>query len=65
MFLLSSRMDGVICSKCQVTAITLRQYEWENNKDDEEWFWEPSSPEDDYLYVCPKCKNTDFISDYE
>lgn len=43
--------------------MTLRDYEASKNADDPEWYWEPFNYEDEYLYVCPKCKNKDFVSD--
>lgn len=56
---------SVICTNCNEHAKTLKEYERDRNRNNHEWFWEPWDMSDDYLYVCPKCKKRDFISDSE
>ena len=63
MFCSKGIFGPVICTSCNVTAMTLRDYEASKNADDPEWYWKPFNHEDEYLYVCPKCKNKYFVSD--
>lgn len=53
----------VICTTCNVAAKTKKRYLEDLYADDPEYFFEPFDHEDNYLYVCPKCKNQDFPSE--
>ena len=56
---------SVICLQCNTRAMRLKEYEAMENRNNPDWFWEPTYPGDDFLYKCPKCKKEDFISDSE
>jgi predicted nucleic-acid-binding Zn-ribbon protein len=50
----------MFCSNCKVTALRKRDYLEDLHSDDPEYFFEPFDDSDNYLFVCPKCKNEDF-----
>lgn len=42
---------------------SLKDYQRELNRHNPEWFWEPWDASEEHLYICPNCKNEDFISE--
>lgn len=63
MMFVEKKDRSIICTTCNVPVKKLRDYEADQHRNDPDWFWEPFDQQDNYLYVCPKCKNKDFISD--
>lgn len=60
---ISTNQGSVICTDCNVAAKRKRDYETEKYRDDPEWYWEPYYYEENFLWICPKCKKEDFISE--
>jgi hypothetical protein len=59
------KKNGSIQCSCGGYVQKLKDYERDQNRHDPEWFWEPWDSEDEFLYICNKCKTKDFISDSE
>lgn len=62
---IQKKNGSIVCIECNGQVQSLRDYQQEKHSNNPDWFWEPYSSQDNYLYVCRKCNKRDFISGQE